>query len=285
MARNIDSDQPTIQSVLHPTDFSEGSRVAFYHALKAALLSKSRITLLSVNPDQNSKDFPGVRETLERWKLLPENSPRSAVSKLGIDVRKLVSQHDDPVEAVINFLNLHPIGLVVLATHQQNGRVSWMGKSVAPPVARRASEMTLFIPDQCDGFVSAEDGSVSLERILIPIASTPDPQTAIEAACRLVEDLEDRQGTFTLLHVGDSGSLPATLQPGVPGWQWNVELRNGDVIESISDTAKELDADLVVMATDGRSGFLEGLRGSHSERVLRQSAVPLLTVPATISKR
>jgi nucleotide-binding universal stress UspA family protein len=37
--------------------------------------------------------------------------------------------------------------------------------------------------------------------------------------------------------------------------------------------------DLIVMSTDGRNGFLDGLRGSHSERVLRQGAAPLLTVP------
>jgi nucleotide-binding universal stress UspA family protein len=285
MARNIDSDVPRMQSVLHPTDFSEGSRVAFHHALKATLLSKSKLTLLGVNPDQNARGFPGVRETLERWKLLPENSPRAAVAKLGIDARKIVSQYDDPVEAVMHFLDLYPIDLIVLATHQQDGRVSWLGKSVATPVARRASEMTLFIPGQSDGFVSEADGSVSLERILIPIAASPDPQTAIEAVCRLVVDLQCRQGTFTLLHVGESDSMPATMQLGVPGWQWNIERRSGDVIETITRTAGELDADLVVMATDGRSGFLEGLRGSHSERVLRQAAVPLLTVPATISER
>lgn len=37
-----------IQSVLHPTDFSEDSLVAFHHALKAAMLSRSRLTLLHV---------------------------------------------------------------------------------------------------------------------------------------------------------------------------------------------------------------------------------------------
>jgi nucleotide-binding universal stress UspA family protein len=33
------------------------------------------------------------------------------------------------------------------------------------------------------------------------------------------------------------------------------------------------------MTTDGRNGFLDALRGSHSERVLRRARVPLLTVP------
>jgi len=34
------------------------------------------------------------------------------------------------------------------------------------------------------------------------------------------------------------------------------------------------------MATDGRNGFLDALRGSHSERVLRSAPAPLLAVPA-----
>ena len=66
-----------IDSVLHPTDFSEGSKIAFYHALKAALLAKSKITLLNVSSDATASwsDFPGVRETLEKWGLLPPGSP------------------------------------------------------------------------------------------------------------------------------------------------------------------------------------------------------------------
>lgn len=73
--------------------------------------------------------------------------------------------------------------------------------------------------------------------------------------------------------------MPALRFPEVSGWTWKKEVRSGDVIDGIVNTAKELKADLVVMATDGRNGFLDGLRGSHSERVLRQSATPLLTVP------
>ena len=34
------------------------------------------------------------------------------------------------------------------------------------------------------------------------------------------------------------------------------------------------------MTTDGRDGFLDALRGSHSERVLRQAPAPVLAVPA-----
>jgi nucleotide-binding universal stress UspA family protein len=280
--RTMNSINPIIESVLHPTDFSEGSRVAFHHALKASLLARSRLTLLNVSREGESAwdNFPGVRETLERWGLLPKGSARSAVSQVGIDVRKVVAKQDDPVEAVLSYERKHPADLIVLATHQREGRVRWLGKSVAEPVARGAAQITLFIPGNCQGFVSAEDGSVSLTHVLIPIAISPGPQPAIEAAARLVLRLNCLQGVFTVLHVGQAHTMPAVRFPEVPGWEWKKELREGEVIQSIVDTANERGADLIVMATDGRNGFLDGLRGSHSERVLRLTSAPLLTVPA-----
>ena len=273
--------EPVVGSVLHPTDFSEGSRIAFYHALKAALVAKSKLTLLNVSPDASASwsDFPAVRETLERWGLLPKGSPRSAVGELGIDVRKAITQSRDPVDAVVEFIDGHPVEMIVLATHQRTGVARWLSGSVAEPIARRATEVTLFVPDESRGFVAADDGSVSLKSILVPIAQTPRAQPALEAAARLVQRLNLDQGTFTLLHVGDESSMPAVRTPDVPGWTWVKSLRAGDVIETIVNASQDASADLIVMSTDGRNGFLDGLRGSHSERVLRQAGRPVLTVP------
>src|SRR3954464_1350530 len=61
-----------LDSILHPSDFSEASRVAFAHALKAALIARATLPLVHVAPTaeaEESGDFPGVRETLERWGL------------------------------------------------------------------------------------------------------------------------------------------------------------------------------------------------------------------------
>jgi nucleotide-binding universal stress UspA family protein len=73
--------------------------------------------------------------------------------------------------------------------------------------------------------------------------------------------------------------MPAVRCPDVPGWEWKKEVRSGDVIQTIVDAAKAAEAELIVMATDGRNGFLDGLRGSHSERLLRYGVAPLITVP------
>ena len=268
-----------IGSVLHPTDFSESSLVAFHHALKAAMSAKSRLTLLHVSSDVQWSKFPGIRETLERWGVLPAGSPKSAVGELGVAASKVVANEGAPVDAVLHYLEKHPADLIVLATSRRGNHAPWLGQSVSGPVTRKAGQMTLLIPGDARGFVSGEDGSVKLTNILIPIASTPRPEPALKAAARFVRKLNCPKGTFTVLHVGDSNTMPAVRYPKVEGWTWEKELRTGEVIEGIVRTARSCEADLIVMSTDGRNGFLDGLRGSHSERVLRNCAAPLLTVP------
>lgn len=270
-----------IQSVLHPTDFSEGSLVAFNHALKAAMLSKCKLTLLHVSTDGTSEwsHFPGVRETLERWGELPKGSSKAAVGKLGIDACKVMLNKGEPVDLVVHYLEDNPNDLIVLSTSKRDGRIPWIGKSVAEPVTRKAGEMTLLIPGGVEGFVSHKDGSVKLDQILIPIARTPRPEPALTAAARLVEKWNCSEGTFVVLHVGKSNTMPAVRFPEVPGWTWKKELRTGEVIEGIVKSAKEHKADLILLATDGRDGFLDALRGSHSERILRHGVAPLLIIP------
>ena len=73
--------------------------------------------------------------------------------------------------------------------------------------------------------------------------------------------------------------MPAVRCPDVPGWEWKKTTRTGEVIPGILDTAQKSAANLIVMTTDGRDGFLDALRGSHSERVLRQAPAPVLAVP------
>ena len=98
---------PIIDSILHPSDFSAASEVAFAHALKVALIARSQLTMMHVSPGMTAEwtDFPGVRETLARWGLIPQDSPRSAVPALGIDVRKVIAHHNNPVQSVLEFLS------------------------------------------------------------------------------------------------------------------------------------------------------------------------------------
>ena len=269
-----------IESIFHPSDFSEGSSVAFLHALKVALVTKGDLSILHVSADAASEwqDFPGVRDTLERWGLIPKDSPKSAVAQLGINVRKIAAQGRDPVKACLGFLEKHPADLIVLAVHQHTGRMRWLESSVGEPLSRRSGQMTLFIPHGVSGFVMP-DGTVKLRRIVVPIATKPRPQPAIEAVRRLTTALGLPAGKITLLHVGHADDGPAVSLPPSADWKWERINREGDVVESILDIANT-SADLLVMTTDGPHGFLDGLRGSTSERVLRGVKCPLLSLPA-----
>jgi nucleotide-binding universal stress UspA family protein len=273
---------PVLQHVFHPSDFSAASETAFAHALKAALVAKATLTIFHVSPDrkENWTEFPGVRQTLERWGILTKDSPRSALPELGIKVNKVVAQDKDPVKAVLGFLERHPSDLIVLATQQDKGRVQWLENSVAKPVARKSRLMTIFIPTGVKGFVSLQDGSVSLKNILIPVAPVPTAQPAIQAAVRLAQQLNCPTGQFTLLHVGDDSEMPEVSCPELPGWEWTKLSQKGDITQVILQTARGMEADLIVMSTEGRQGFLDALRGSTSEQVLRQCACPLLAIPA-----
>jgi nucleotide-binding universal stress UspA family protein len=74
--------------------------------------------------------------------------------------------------------------------------------------------------------------------------------------------------------------MPVVRCPAVPGWQWEKVIERKSILESILGTAKKVKADLIVMSTDGRNGFLDALRGSQTEQVLGQARCPVLAVPA-----
>jgi nucleotide-binding universal stress UspA family protein len=56
------------------------------------------------------------------------------------------------------------------------------------------------------------------------------------------------------------------------------EVVTGKAAESIADFAAHQEADLVIMATHGRSGVSRWVMGSVAERVIRWSCVPVLIV-------
>jgi nucleotide-binding universal stress UspA family protein len=270
-----------VESIFHPSDFSQASEVAFAHALKIALVAKTKLRMLHVaaSPGAEWQDFPGVRDTLERWQLIRKGSPKSAVGQLGIAVGKVMASGKDPVKACLGFLERHPADLIVLAVHQHEGRMRWLQKSVGKPIARGAGQITLFIPHGVEGFVSRQDGSISLGNILIPVTSKPRPQPSVEAVARLIRNLQLAQGIVTLLYVGPAAEMPSMKLPDDTKWSWNLMVKSGEPADTILQTAMELRADLIVMPTGGPDGFLDGLRGTTSERVLRKASCPVANLP------
>lgn len=271
----------TLTHIFHPTDFSLSPEIAFAHALKLSVATKAKLTIFHVNKGLETtevEDFPHVRDTLARWGFGSEEGSRPDLNRLGVSVEKILAHGEDPTGSILAYLDRHPAGLIVLATHQLGGQPFF--QSIAEPVARRSGVMTLFIPPNTRGFVRGEDGAFTLRRVLIPIDHHPNPQTAIQAISGLVQAFECEKMAFTLLHVGSEEDVPFIYTPRRAGWTWHVSIRTGDVVSQIIECAKEEDPDLIVMTTEGHKGFLEALRGNKTERVLRNAQCPVLAVPA-----
>jgi nucleotide-binding universal stress UspA family protein len=270
-----------IERVFHPSDSSPGSESAFAHALAIALARGAKLTLLNVSPDFASSgwgNLPRVRETLERWRLLePGSERRDVFDKLGIDVTKVGIEAGNPGRAIAQYLAEHPTDLVVLATEQREGLPRFLHGSVAQRIAHASDARALFVPKHGKGFVAPATGTLSLRRMLVPIAESPSPAAAIEAATRLADAFGDPPVAITVLHVGRR--LPRVELPASERWTWQPLVRTGDAVEGILATASELDSDLIVMTSDGRDGFLDRFSGSHAEQVVRGARCPVAAIP------
>lgn len=59
----------------------------------------------------------------------------------------------------------------------------------------------------------------------------------------------------------------------------DVEIREGDFADEILQTAKETDADIVVLGSHSRRGIDKILMGSVAQKVLHKSEIPIYIIP------
>lgn len=70
---------------------------------------------------------------------------------------------------------------------------------------------------------------------------------------------------FCREQLGDYGNYETSLLPGIP-------------YDEIIKKAEEQSADLIIMGTHGRTGLDHVLFGSTAEKVVRKSAIPVMTI-------
>ena len=135
------------------------------------------------------------------------------------------------------------------------------------------------------------------DRILFPTDGSDGTARAAEHAVRLARETE---ATLHVLHVVDTTAFPldahslAFVDAAESAGRSSVAavckraetagvhavdvVREGTPHREILDYADEADVDLTVLGTHGRTGLSRGVLGSVTERVVRRSDVPVLTV-------
>jgi nucleotide-binding universal stress UspA family protein len=275
---------PLVDSVLCVTDFSLESMNAFAHALTLAMNTRCHFTLLQVSKKEGApkewSGISGVRGLLERWGYLKDGTPECAMfEKLQLDATKVLKRTRDTYKAVREILNERQIDVVVVATGGAGGFTSWIRPSVAETAPADWRTMTLVVPARVNGFVSQQTGHHTLRNIVVPVSPDLHPETAVTYAMRFAVFSLEEIIHVHLLHVGELDKAPQVQAPERSYLTWRHVHRTGNPVSRIIETAREVDADLIVMTTPGKRGFLDSLLLTVPDQVVRLSPCPVLAVP------
>ncbi len=265
--------------IAHPTDFSEASEAAFAHALRLAVLLKAEFDLLHVHRPGEGHPAgahpPAVRESLSRWGLIAADAPREAVEPAtGVTVYKVDIRDHDPSAGVQHFVGRRGTDLLVLGSERREGLDRVLHGSVAEKIAALVDAPALIVPTDVAGFVDSATGAFTLGRVLVPVAAEPDPTHALTLLARLLGGLGIAAEQLDFVHVGDK---PPAIAYGEDQKPVTVRTIQGPVVDAI--LAEADGAGLIVMPTRGEDSLLDRLRGTHTERVLRQAPCPVLAIP------
>jgi nucleotide-binding universal stress UspA family protein len=217
----------------------------------------------------------------------------------GIRVRAIV-RDASPAEAIVETSDEVNATLIAMMTHGRTGLARFALGSVAEKVARASKRPLLlaraFVPPPVDWV---------FRRLLVPLDGSETSlgiisyATAVAMAFKcevvvlhVVENFRFPAGSFSgqVFDLADRRpELPrnaddedrlrfATERFAEANLTTTLIHLGGDPASTILDYAKEHSFDMIAMATHGRSGLSRWVLGSVTEKVLRASPVPLLTV-------
>lgn len=247
--------------IAHTTDLSGDDTAAFVHATALAAASAARLVTVHGNaPDSMSPLLPDAGVLAARWGRPIQHE------------RRCHECCDEVADTVIDALRDLGPELVVLGTHGRHGLAALLRGSVGETVARNVAVPALVVPNKSRGFVDPETGAIDLRRIVIPAGTADEAARGLAAARSLVALAGATDATLEIIHVGPEN--PALTALGVPTLR--VE---GKLEDAIVELARSRRACVIVMPTRGHDGVGDVLRGSHTERVIREAECPVLSVP------
>ena len=171
-------------------------------------------------------------------------------------------------------------------------------ESAPPPAAPKAITPATVSRSESNLLVDRHD-SIKIKTILVPLDFSRASMETLNYAVALAKKFA---AAVHLLHVTapDEAAMPGTAhlmrqtaeslafareklaktheKHLFPFWPENTHVRTGQPYDEICHQAREIDADLIVLATRGRSGLKRILLGSTAERVVRFAPCPVLVV-------
>jgi len=267
--------------ILVPTDGSRSAEAAARHGVVLAKAFDASLHVISVVAGRERGEQlsePQARDAVARVEALVEDA--------GVGCRSTV-EHGRPHEAILSYASATDVDLVVMGTHGRGGLSRLLVGSVADRVIRSSDDPVVAVPPR-----AIDRETERYQRVLLPTDGGPAAGAAVEHALSIAERMGATvrvlgviEGVTGLPSLGDPLREAATeaveavaerasdrevtltthVQPGTPH-------------EVINRFATAHGIDLVAMGTHGRSGVRRQLLGSVTDRVVRTSDVPVLTV-------
>lgn len=242
--------------IAHASDLSGDDTSALLHA---AALTRNGARLVTLHAGIEGGVSPRVSELAARWGRPIEHELRR------------VELDDDVSDSLLEPLQRLGPDIVVVGTHARHGFAAWLRGSIGEAIARNLRVPVLVVPNRSRGFVDPKSGVVDLRRVLVPVGSAADGRMAMDAA-HLLARLAGSPIELGIVHAG-------AIDPELAGLGLAIQAIEGALDDGIVAAARARDACLIVMATRGHDAAGDVLRGSHTERAIRDAGCPVLSVP------
>lgn len=271
-----------IEHIMVPVDEWElaGNIVKFSEVIAQAF--SARVSLLHVAPDLSKLADPERLSALaEQERLSSEFRSRSAMD--------VCLRMGDPASEIVKYALLEHADLIAMPTHGRHGIDRLVNGSVAEDVLRH-SPVPVLISNEPER-AAAGHSLDRIRRILLPVYTPAAAQPIVP----LLVDIARRMDSEVVLYHDDRGvnDVGTTLEPQEAAKAVDqcserltregvrhsvIRATSEPVAVDILNKVREMNIDLIVMTTHGRSGLMRGVFGSVTESVLRNSPCPLLAV-------
>ena len=288
----------------------DGSRLAEAALPAAAALSErlgAQVTLVHVierNAPQEIHGEPHLSDAAEARAYLEEVAARAFPPDVCVEQHVHAAEVQDVARSIVQHADELAPDLVVMCTHGRGGLRTWLLGSIAQQVIALGVTPVLLI--QPDG--AAAMPGFACRRMLVPLDGNPDHEQGLPVASGLAQacaaDLHLLMVVPTLGSLsGEHGATARLLPTAASAWldlseesageylhQKAIELQacglrvtaevcRDDPAGAIVRTARQMQADLVVLGTHGKRGMDAFWARSVAAQVAARSRDPLLLVP------
>ncbi len=261
--------------VIHPVYKSADSVMPFMHALKLAQQSHGELEIVDVRSEEEALEHIGVRSVLERWGLLPPGAHRHDLAQLGLKVKKVVKTGNKRKE-ILKRIDKRAHDLLVIGTERKSF-LNLFHRNLAEFLSESFPDATLLVSPSAKPFVNEENGSLSLNTILIPLADNETLDVSLNYLFYFLSFFPQLRPTVVGLHAGSS--FPEILRPAQEKFHWIETVRSEPVTEAIVNAARIYNADVILMPTWGRIHLAQKFTGTFTEQVWYSAPCPVLSVP------